>query len=247
MRGFRQIALVDGELMFPSFGACVGFGDPRALISEAPRWSFFAGVDLSSERRPGNAIVTIGLDPDHGYRVPVDLRRGDWPSNETAEQVLDVCETWNPRLILVENNGYQSAILDWIRTIKHAPKFLPIEPFTTTGHRKYDPTQGLPGLQVEFARGGWRILVPDHRMDCRCPWCVWVREMRYYPTHPTTDTVMATWFAREALFRVGGSFQEMGEVQKGFAGNIADEDVLGAFGPDPSMPFSGGGIADIFD
>ena len=37
-----------------------------------------------------------------------------------------------------------------------------------------------------------------HQLTCQCPFCTWVREMKDYPIGKYDDTVMGSYFAREA-------------------------------------------------
>jgi len=170
-------------------------GNPAATVD--PAWPRYTGVDLSSAARKGNVIFTIALKPT-GARIPIDIRRGNWSSPDTAGQVIDVFRTHHSRIILVENNAYQSALLEWIGQLPGAPKDLPVIGYTT-GRQKWQEGVGLGSLEVEFSRGAWEIYAPEHQPACQCAWCVWVGEMKLHPLASTTDCVMACWFSREAI------------------------------------------------
>lgn len=205
-RGFRQRAFSPSDRVFPSFEKCVLRGcNPWGIAT--PQWKFVSGVDLSTNAREGNVIATTAVDPVSGLRVPVDLRIGDWSSPQTAQEILSVWKTFQPEVILVENNAYQQSLVDWI---KHTcgRTDVPIKPFTTT-RNKVDPDMGLPALEVEFFNEAWRFCLPNHLYPCRenagqkCNWCRLYDEFSSYPASATSDVVMACWFCRQAALMIG--------------------------------------------
>jgi hypothetical protein len=103
-------------------------------------------------------------------------------------------------VIVVENNNYQTALLDWAEAT-NADYWTKVES-TTTGANKIDPRIGLPGLQVQFANQGWVVPQDEfarHVAGCECAWCTLDREFRQHPLAPTLDMVMAAWFANQGL------------------------------------------------
>ncbi len=204
-RGFRLIALSDSERTFPSFEDSRSHGVSLGEVRRSG-WMKFSGVDLSSQTRPGNAIVTIAIEPSTHRRYPVDIRFGAWRSNETASEIAAVNEAYRPNVIMVENNAYQDSLLDWCTANKGQNDFwMKLEPYTT-GKQKADPLLGLPGLQVEFKHKSWVIPYDEyetHNPACPCGWCRWDREFRTHPIGATSDLVMATWFARAAAEMFG--------------------------------------------
>ena len=195
-RGFQNIATSDEDLMFAKIDEAVDIGVHwKSLIHDAfPR---FTGVDLSGAKRPGNAIVTWALIPESGKKVLIDVRRGAWKSPETAAQIQNVWRLFRPQVIRVENNAYQTSLIDWM---KHDMSYqrLPIQPHTT-GTAKSHPEYGLPGLGVELENDIWIIPIDKkHEYDCECGTCWFLREARAYPLGTTDDCVMAWWFANEA-------------------------------------------------
>ena len=170
-------------------------------------WQFATGIDLSGLNRAGNVIFTGAVNAQRNY-VPVDIRIGHWTSPQLAQQMDQVDALWQPEIILVENNGYQQAFQQWVQTdrVQH-PWWSRIKPFTT-GQNKNSIILGLPSLEVEFHNRAWRIPEAEfasHGNHCTrghdgkpCPWCRWKEEMTNYPHTTMNDTVMATWFFREA-------------------------------------------------
>jgi len=95
-----------------------------------------------------------------------------------------------------------SVILGYISLVKQISpdKSLPIKGFTT-GKNKHDEREGLPGLEIDFENGAWEIYLGEkkHDFNCLCPWCVWQNEMTSFPGCENIDTIMACWFAWEAI------------------------------------------------
>lgn len=204
-RGFRLRAYSDAEVTFPGFADCrvhgVGIGE-----IQRSSWPKFTGVDLSSKKRPGNAIVTVAVDPSTRRRFPIDVRYGAWKSNETCEQIADVNRTYHPTVIMVEDNAYQASLIEWAQATKGANDFwMKLEPTTTTDGNKMNSEMGLPVLQVEFKNKAWTI--PFSEYERASPddkgragqWARWDYEFRNHPIATTSDGVMATWFARQGI------------------------------------------------
>ena len=155
-RGFRMQAFTDDERMFPSFTTCFTPGVCTAEISHRG-WPVFMGVDLAGPHRPGNVIFVVTLDPNTQRRYPLEVLAGAWTSPETARQLANVhARHPNTRFIMVENNGYQQAIIDWIKSSPTDHSFwYKIESFTT-GANKMKVEIGLPSLEVEFKNQSWQ-------------------------------------------------------------------------------------------
>jgi hypothetical protein len=85
-----------------------------------------------------------------------------------------------------------------------------------TGKQKWTDDIGLPSLEAEFNSSGWIIPMKErHLLDCKCDWCTWMNDMRYYPQVGEADTVMACWFAREGIrLYMGGNVKESIEIPK---------------------------------
>lgn len=206
-RGFQMKAFTDDERMFPSFHTCF---TPGISTGEIARRGLpvFAGVDLAGQRRPGNVIFVAALDTLTQRRYPLEVLTGNWTSPDTAKHLAGVnVRHPNLRFIMVENNGYQQAIIDWIKSSPVDHSFwYKIESFTT-GANKMKAEIGLPSLEIELKNKAWCIPSSEfegHGVACHCGWCTWVMEMKDYPMSATTDTVMAMWFCREAMSRWGG-------------------------------------------
>lgn len=203
-RAFRNQALSDDEALVPRavMERCMC---PALKVSDVrPEWPKYVGVDLAigqSNSACYTVIFTIAVD-DRGRRWVVDIRRGRFTSPETARQVIEVAAQHKPNVIMVENNGVQEGIIQWIREV--GGESLPIQSFTT-GANKRALDIGLPSLRVEMENGAWICPTGDmlHEPGCECGRCVWLEEMTTYPIGRFTDVVMGCWFSREAA-RLGG-------------------------------------------
>lgn len=220
-RGFQMKAFTDDEATFPSFEKC---RLPGARVAELRKnnWPAFTGVDLSGKKRPGNAIVTVKVDPVRRYRYPIDVRYGKWKSSQLCEVLQEVDNLYHPIVMMVEDNGYQESLIDWVGAQKDKFTFwMKVEGTTTTGGNKADPDIGLPGMEVEFAAGAWIIPYGEYEGTEGSPiitgdgdeeeqqgthsewqvrqWARWDYEFRHHPMASTSDGVMATWFARQGI------------------------------------------------
>lgn len=207
-RGWWLLAADEGDYTFPGFRDCYTPGLPLGLIQRRHDWPTVTGVDLSGKKRPGNAIVTVRVDPTTQRRYPVDLRAGAWRSHETVAQLAEVNATFGPSVIKVEDNGYQESLIDWIE-VTRADFWHKVEATTTTGATKHSEEVGLQALQVEFQNHAWVIPSdefeshPPGHMTKGCMWCRWAHEFTQHPLAQSSDFVMATWFARQGIEQIG--------------------------------------------
>lgn len=210
-RGFRMRAHSDAESTFPSFQKCER---PGLVLGDLIRnsWPAFVGVDLAGRKRPGNAIVTVKVDPVSRRRYPVDVRYGAWRSSETARQIEDVNRQFRPIVIMVENNGYQQALIDWVADQKSQFSYWSkVEATTTTDGKKGDAYLGLPGLEVEFHNESWCFPLSEYEgatgddADARrAAWARLAYEIKYHPIASTSDGLMALWMARQGIESFSG-------------------------------------------
>lgn len=214
-RGFRQETLDDESRTFPSVVKCaVEDLDPVGYMSR--HWPCFTGVDLSTDKRPGCAFVTIAERPADRKRLVVDVRAKSLTSPQVWQELEDIERMFAPQVFMVETNALQGAVLEWGRT-RNAT--LPVQGFVT-GANKANPVIGLPGLEVEFENQGWMIPRPSHPLDCECAWCRLWSELTGHPIGVSTDLVMALWFAREGARGAGrqlrgGYLSALGEEYRG--------------------------------
>lgn len=189
-RGYRQKAMSDDEMMFPSYEKI--FREDIDMGFVGRDWPRIVGCDPFGQNV---VIFVIALTPTGYQRVPIDIRRGKWEPKQTVYLLKEIWEKHRPQLLVVENNAAQEAIIQWLQEIGGSN--IVVIPFTT-GKQKADPVLGLPSLEVEFSNGSW--LVPMNGIDPTDndnPFNVWKRELGSYPAGTTWDCVMGMWFARE--------------------------------------------------
>lgn len=205
-RAYRGVALTDEESWINS--DCVknvrDFTVKAFDIlsnSELPK---VTGIDLGHRDGPDacpTVIFSIARVPNTGKRIPCEIKiiRDTSSILDIGRAIIKTWEDVKPALILVENNGAQKWLTDLLTTM--GPKGIPVQGYFT-GTQKLDLNVGVPSLLAEIEKGEW--LVPlgaggDHDFEsCQCVYCYWMREVRDYPLS-TTDTLMASWFALEAI------------------------------------------------
>jgi hypothetical protein len=202
-RGFQGKAMTDDEAIFNCMQRCV---DVRLSPNDIPaEWENVGGVDLGIGKKSQNArsvIFTLAIAPD-GRIYWRDIQAGRWSSPETAERLEASFKRFNHKIIFVENNAYQQAILDWIRYMpsSNGVKYV-IRPFHTGGN-KVDPEIGLPSVAVRAENG--QIVIPHghapYTAGCKCSICDALNEFLFYPIAEQDDCVMAHWFAIESTRR----------------------------------------------
>ncbi len=226
-RGFEHRSISEAELVFPSWRTvrdrCKGLKVADILGQSRAEWfrryGRFGGVDLSGEERPGNAIVTLaGTDLSEGEKarhkiVPLEAVFTSDSQPALVDRLTGLFRWWDWELLLVETNGLQGQLIQWA-DVSNAPWSARVDGFQTTSNKRNLIT-GLPGIEVELARGLWEIPYgewEDHTSACECGWCRLDREMSTYPATATTDGVMALFFAWHA-FRRGQQGAEWVDVR----------------------------------
>jgi hypothetical protein len=170
-------------------------------VNELPK---FTGVDLAigqTKSAKYTVIFTLAYDEENKVRYPVDIRRGKFSSPDTAREILDVAEQFSPEMFVVENNFYQQSLIDWLEDLSGIE--LPIEPFTTGAQQKKSLDFGVPSMATDFQNHRWAIGIDEGEFDwevdrgCGCDMCTWIIEMLDYPYATFSDTVIASYLARE--------------------------------------------------
>ena len=231
-RCYRNIPYSDKDLTFPSFNKCINkdistkewIEHAKEATNKGLKVTFATGVDLSGAKRSGNVIFTVGAIEGENRIVPVDIKIGEnWTSPTTASYIKEVYRVFKPVVINIENVALQEMLLEWMRldADRGYTEAMPIEGFMT-GRNKSNPEIGLPGMEVEFKNNMWEIPFKDqadHSSICRCNWCQWKATMNSAPFSSETDTMMASWFAREGIrkYALNGSIltdEDYEEVSK---------------------------------
>lgn len=189
-RSFRNIALSDEEKTFPSANQIFHYGVKKEDVVN-PNWPRYFGVDPFGQ---WVVIFILALSPE-GKKYPIDIIRMKGAPLALVDELVAQYHKRKPQIIMLENNAAQEAMRQWVLERGHD---IPVSGFVT-GKQKADPMIGLPSLEVEFANGSWVVPMGDeHPVDCKCGFCVWHQELNGHPIWETDDTVLASWFAREA-------------------------------------------------
>jgi hypothetical protein len=235
-RGYEQRAFTEEELLFPSWtkwrdhyrrhtvdgrnGTIPLFGEGMGNRSEWFKlWLRYGGVDMASEHRPGDVILTLAASKLRANGGPqrfaiVAVNRGKWTHPQLVDQIGGENQRWEWERVLVESNAQQSQLVRWAERMG-CPWRNKAVGFTTTA-KKWDDYLGLPGIEVELSQGN--LLVPygeweNHEDGCECGWCTLDAEMssftRFGPGTPTSDCAMGLYFGLECAKR-GGNKTEWG-------------------------------------
>lgn len=193
---FDRAFLLGEQLWGETFGKL----QPRFLARYDGPLMVKTGVDLGVSKKEGadyTVIFTIAVDPDTGRRFPIHVDRGKWTGPEILHRLARVHAAYGGDII-VENNAAQDFLLQWAQE-----KGIVVRA-TTTGASKADPRFGVPSIAQELAQGLWVLpLEPQiHKWRSDC--------LAYSPDKHAGDTLMASWFAREAARK--SSYVEAGVV-----------------------------------
>jgi hypothetical protein len=222
---YRLAPATSADRMFPHWHArrgeektaaqMLGLGSvgelPAMNHTDRMRWVLAGGLDLSSGARPGDVLWILARNQE-GIIAPVELHAGRF---EIMEIIALIDSIWTRGLwfgaLHVENNAVQDKIAREIAAVAQGRRYAWARNILefTTGRNKSSPEMGLPVLDVEFQSG--KIRWPE--AEARRPgptgdaWrraAVAFSECPRFPArNETPDEVMAFWFARRALDRVG--------------------------------------------
>lgn len=188
-RGFHLKAYSDLDRTFPSFYRCKKRINREEIVSH--RWPRFAGIDPFGK----NIVIFILAVSPAGVRYPIEIIV-KIPRDQLMQKVIEVRERHRLKLIMLEDNSAQIFIADGIKLL--GGKDFPIKTQSTTGITK---KAGIATLETEFSQDLWFWAAghDDHDWDCGCGFCLWEEEMTGHPTHGVEDTLMACYYAKEAI------------------------------------------------
>jgi hypothetical protein len=188
-RGFHLKAYSDIENTFPSFFRCKKRINPQEIVNY--KWPKFAGIDPFGK----NIVIFVIAVSPAGIRYPIDIQVRI-PRDKLMHKVIEVRERYKLKLIMLEDNSAQIFIADGIRLL--GGKDFPIATQSTTGMTK---KAGIATLETEFSQDlwFWPAGKEDHDYDCKCGFCMWEEEMSGHPNHGPEDTLIACYYAKEAI------------------------------------------------
>lgn len=206
-RGWRQRALSDEEALFREefVKRCVDptlsmiHMDAVKIRDKIPRsHNCYMGVDLAiaTAKSKGDyfVITTIVCDQSGSFKRIANIHRNRGMTfNEQLNTIIRHANYFEPRLIVVENNAYQEALVQELsRTTDH-----PIQAFTTHAVNKNDIEDGLPRLSLDFEKG--KIQIPMKDDYSREMATILINELTSYPIAVHDDCIMSLWFATKAF------------------------------------------------
>lgn len=213
-RAFRQQPWSRADRLLGSFDLCVR---PELSLEEerkraqAEGHTVYAGIDVSSTKRRGNAVFVFSVDADNRRHL-LDSRIGNWSAPRLGEELNDVDQRYHPIVFVVESNALQESFIQSWQSAPQAYSFWQkLQPFMTTGQKKSDPLMGIRGLDIQFSNGGWVFAaahIEEHKKyggehNQACGVCRVFHEVRNYPVYQSRDLLMALWFASRAAEQLG--------------------------------------------
>lgn len=190
---------------------------------EAESWPKVMGVDLApmgrkSTKNSVSAVTTVTSSPK-GIRHHIDTTFIDESAPDTMNIIVDLAHRHNAQMIIVENNAFQQAMVDFLST--KAPH-LPVVGYRT-GSQKMDIDRGVPSLSYQLRDGKWRFKITTMEMEQdEHPTNKLLEQMRSFPHGKRDDGVMSLWFAEIAARRIFGGtevieYNDVGEVSPIFS------------------------------
>lgn len=209
-RGWRQRALSDEEALFREeyVRKCI---DPTLSMIHmdqtpirdkiAKSHNCYMGVDLAIAKTSATAkakgdyfvITTVVCPPDGSFKRIANIYRNRGLSfNDQINTIIRYGNYFKPKLLLVENNAYQEALVQELSRVSD----LPVQAFTTHAVNKTDMSDGLPRLALDFEKS--KIQIPMKDEYSREMSNVLINELISYPIAVHDDTIMSLWFATKA-------------------------------------------------
>ena len=187
----------------------------------------YAGVDLSSPGRKGNAFVVVGVTAAN-KRVPLYVSKKR-TSAEIVSELQTIQKAYNPLFIVIENVGIQAQFIDMLRHLGTEAKnpadydFVhKIVEYTTNVSTKIDRFQGIPSLDANFKNNAWLFpegVVDGHTMMCDCAWCELYGDLDNYRLEQRDyDLLMALFFASHRSYGTTSTVRVTHSPPKYFAG-----------------------------
>lgn len=166
------------------------------------RWVLIAGLDLAGSRSTSGytCAVLLGLDRDSGQRHLIDMWRAKGAMPEELRQMM---VHWSSHYKIaewkVETNSLQESLVQMNDSINR-----PLAAMGTritghqTGRNKWDKSFGVESMVPLFSTDPPLISIPWNTQRDRITWLPLLDELASFPLGPTSDTVMALWFAEVA-------------------------------------------------
>ena len=164
------------------------------------------GVELSAGTGTGMAVVVLSYDADAGPKMFLETASLAGGIDVLQAYLDGAIQRHNVQFIVVQDNGIQSVLVDHLEKFGSPRWRYLVEGTTTTSKNKRDRTLGVGARGAQFNRKA--ILFPGgevegHPLGCGCAWDTLKRGFMTYPKGARDDTVMATFFAEQAIHKWG--------------------------------------------
>ena len=141
--------LSDEERTFPAevLESCQDASHAPGQVAVPRDWPRCAGVDLAAslgQRSSFTVMLTAAIDPKTKRRCPLEIIRKRQHFPATIEMIQRQWEKWRPRLIYVESNAFQQAV---VQELSQLDRSIPVRAYST-GTEKMDPEVGIPSLSA---------------------------------------------------------------------------------------------------
>lgn len=182
-----------------------GLGWPYIPEVPVPSSVVCIGVDFAftkSKKSDRSAFVAVLREKprEHrkvGRRTVMDVRAGKWDEAEALEHFDEFVRQFTRRGYRVRIRAESNQAQNWIVQRWASVTGAMIEPYTTTGKKKWDPVTGVPGLAASFALG--QYVVPSDDFGCAIGTCdELMGDLKAFDPSPkshTGDLVMGLFFA----------------------------------------------------
>ena len=216
---YRNQPTSEEDYWFPSVGECIVWD--KTIDEVIPKnkkgdWKVeaYAGVDMSTSKRKGSAIITILYNRklDMRYVGFETIKIGKWKGPRLLAHIVAQFKVWNWRRLNAENNAAQDLIVDFIKEYKDkdgSQVKIPVKAFSTQAGNKHDLEIGIQSMDIEFNQGKWLFVGGDkkHPKGCNCGFCTLVTQVKMAPQMQADDALMALWMASMCLKKRKGNFR----------------------------------------
>lgn len=118
-RGYRNIALSSEEQIFKDIEKCVLEDVNEVDIQNMKKGEVYIGMDLAISKSPSGKYTAICVSRvTNEKKYVMDVFRAKIGSVASALILLYLCSKYSPERVLVENNAYQDALIEWIKVLK---------------------------------------------------------------------------------------------------------------------------------
>lgn len=201
---------------------------PTLATLKARGWATYMGVDIARSASVGADyfVIFVLAKDNEGMQYIVDIQRSrGLPFRKQLGLIAAAAQRYQPGLVFIESNAMQQVYTDEMRRASD----IPVKEFVTTAQNKYPLDKGVPGLRIVMENE--KLVIPyaddGYTREIIDTWEAEATQFGFIDGKlqgigEHDDTVMAWWFATEAL-RTGGFSFAFGDE----AGETTDVDDTG--------------------